>query len=393
MITPGQFDVEINTNPDHAEFVRIAERLFRGGCSGALFRRHRHIFLDAVESVSKRTNPGLIWLDWLSSDARRSFRPVEWLPRFPGWRPFRLSSVFVGVLAGVLTTALAGCSPTRTYASENWRPDLLTGAVFRDCGNCPEMVVIPPGRLLMGSAQDEVGRYRQEGPQQIVAIPHAFAISRFEITRGQWARFVAESGHASDTGCFTWQGDRLVFDPRADWRIPGFAQTDSHPAVCLNWDDVQSYALWLSNKTGKSYRLPSEEAWEYAARAGSTSSRPWGEAISEACRYANVSDATGKQTHPSWVEHPCDDGEEYTAPVGRYHANDFGLHDMLGNVWEWTEGCWTEELGSEVRNCAQRVLRGGGWMSKPDFARSATRHRLDVKLRFSEIGFRLLRLP
>ena len=291
--------------------------------------------------------------------------------------------------------ALAACASMSPRIHERWSPGLAPGALFRDCPDCPVMTLLPAGSVLIGSPQDEPGRFRQEGPQREVSFRRPFAIGRVEITRGQWARFVADSGHAAAAGCFVWNGERMAPDPAAGWRRPGFAQMDTHPAVCINRDDAQAYARWLSRRTGNIYRLPSEEEWEYAARAGMRSARHWGDAAGEACAYANVADATGAAAHPSWVAHPCADGHVHTAPAGSFAANRFGLHDMTGNAWEWTDSCWSEALDeaadSKSRDCSQRVLRGGGWLSMPAFARSATRHRLDHELRFSDIGFRLVR--
>lgn len=306
-----------------------------------------------------------------------------------------VATIFVPTLAaGAL---LAACATPALHIHGQWSPRLEPGAVFRDCADCPEMVVVPAGRFVIGSPDSEAGRFRQEGPQRDVRIGQAFALGRTEITRAQWARFVADSGYETQPGCFVWNGDRTVLDTTADWRNPGFAQDERHPAVCISWNDAQAYVAWLSRRTGKTYRLPSEEEWEYAARAGTTSSRHWGDSPALACEFANVSDRTGAKAQPAWVAHPCEDGYVFTAPAGSLRANRFGLYDTTGNVWEWTAGCWTEipdaSTGGISSNCNPRVLRGGSWFSMPAFARSAARHRLDTGLRFSETGFRLLRLP
>ncbi len=310
-------------------------------------------------------------------------------------RPARAGFAVFGAALALIAGLLAACGPAAVRIADAWTPGLAPGAVFRDCTDCPALVVIPPGQFLMGSPPGEDGRFRQEGPQRTVVIARAFALGRTEITRGQWERFAADTGYATGTGCFVWNGGRMAPDPAASWRHPGYAQGDDHPVVCINRDDAQAYARWLGRKTGKTYRLPSEEEWEYAARAGTQTSRHWSDAPGDACTYANVADATGAAVHPSWIAHPCADGYVNTAPAGSLRANRFGLHDMAGNVWEWTDGCWSETLGENAdgkgRDCGQRVLRGGSWLSMPAFARSATRHRLDHELRFSEIGFRLVR--
>ena len=269
------------------------------------------------------------------------------------------------------------------------------GATFRDCADCPEMVVIPAGRFVMGSPAAEAGRFRQEGPQREVVIERPFAIGRTEITRAQWARFADETGHRTEPGCHVWNGRLTAPAAAADWRAPGFAQADDHPAVCISWHDARAYVAWLGRRTGRAYRLPSEAQWEYAARAGSPASRHWGDSPADACAFANVADLSGERAQPGWVAHPCDDGHVFTAPVGRLRPNAFGLHDTAGNVWEWTDDCWSESLepspAPAPSGCGQRVLRGGSWFSMPDFVRSAARHRLDAGLRFSEVGLRVLR--
>ncbi|MBI3915626.1 MAG: formylglycine-generating enzyme family protein [Betaproteobacteria bacterium] len=285
------------------------------------------------------------------------------------------------------------------------------GTVFSDCPGCPEMVVIPPGTFTMGSPDSEQGRDADEGPQRQVTIARAFAAGRFEVTRGQFSAFAAETGYASKGGnCWYWneqEGKAMNDDPRRDWRNPGFAQGDDHPAVCVSWDDAKAYAAWMARRTGKSYRLLTEAEWEYAARAGSGAPRPWGFDPDDACRHANVGDQSftrgvspgpGKQWTPGAL-HQCDDGYAYTAPVGRFRVNALGLHDMLGNVWEWVEDCWNDNYVGAPSDgsawfggdCGRRVDRGGGWGSFPRDVRSAARGWLTPGGRDVSLGFRLAR--
>lgn len=284
-------------------------------------------------------------------------------------------------------------------AADGWSPGLAPGAVFRDCADCPEMVVVPPGKFVMGSPAGEAGRYRFEGPQRVVTIPRAFAVGRFEVTRAQWARFVADSGYAAGAGCYVWNGSRVDWNPSAGWRSPGMPQGDGEPVVCVNWAGANAYARWLAKKTGKPYRLPSDADWEYAARAGNRTSRPWGDDPAQACRFANVADRTGQQRFPAWVAHACADGAVFTSPAGRFRANAFGLYDMIGNAWEWAEDCWIDNLAGipddgsarTSGDCGARVMRGGSWLSPPQFARSAARQWLDASYRFADLGFRVVR--
>jgi formylglycine-generating enzyme required for sulfatase activity len=287
------------------------------------------------------------------------------------------------------------------------------GTVFQDCPDCPRMVVIPAGDFTMGSPASESGRAVDEGPQRQVSIAQPFALGRSEVTVAEFRRFVEESGYKTEAerdtraqGCSGF----VYADPAADnsgpqavtsWRSPGLAQAqiDSHPVLCVSWNDARAYAQWLSRKTGKRYRLPAEAEWEYAARAGSTSARYWGEDADQACRFANVADQSRFQTWGFGQKHECTDGHYFTAPAGGYAPNRFGLYDMLGNVWEWTEDCWNASYAGAPQDgiawtagdCAQRVCRGGSWSTAPRFARSATRHKNPTDYRDNLTGFRLAR--
>lgn len=278
---------------------------------------------------------------------------------------------------------------------------LPAGTVFRDCADCPEMVVVSPGRFSMGSPTGEAGRFDDEGPQHSVAIRRAFAAGRYEVTRKQFATFAQATGHSAE-GCHEWNGSHWERDPSKNWRDPGFSQTDNDPVVCVSWEDARAYAEWLGRKSGRRYRLLTEAEWEYAARAGSPASRPWGGDAGVACRYANVADASarrGVSGASSWTIHGCDDGRAHTAPVGSYRPNAFGLYDMIGNAWEWTEDCWNagyagapSDGGAWRRgSCGQRILRGGSWFNTPQSTRSASRYRSAVDFRFNCYGFRVAR--
>ena len=201
------------------------------------------------------------------------------------------------------------------------------GEVFRDdCALCPEMVVIPAGEFTMGSPASEAGRVDDEGPQRRVRVER-FALGRYEVTLAEYAAFVRSTGRGDGDGTGT---DCWTVDGRSDasWRSPGFQQTADHPAVCVSWRAASAYVRWLSLEAGRQYRLPSESEWEYAARGGTTSSRHWGEGASSQCGYANGADASSKRLFLPVA--PCNDGRAFTAPVGTFSANRFGLFDMLG---------------------------------------------------------------
>ena len=279
--------------------------------------------------------------------------------------------------------------------------DLPPGSVFRDCADCPEMVVVRAGSFMMGSPSSEEGSGASEGPQHRVTISEPFAVGVHEVTRGQFGRFVSATSRAMGNSCRVFGGGERENRSGIGWRAPGFGQSDDHPVVCVSWDDAQAYVRWLSGETGKSYRLLSESEWEYAARAGTVSSRYWGIDPLDVCRYANVADLTLEEEYPDWPRRlrECRDGYAHTAPVGSYAANDFGLHEMLGNVVEWTEDCWNGSYngaptdgGAWTRgDCSLRVLRGGSWKIVREDTRSAFRARGDTGIRHYDAGFRLAR--
>ena len=246
------------------------------------------------------------------------------------------------------------------------------GERFSDCTACPEMVVVAAGSFMMGSPESEVGRFPGEGPQHRVTIGSPFAVGVYEVTFAEWDACVGAGGcgwHRPDD----WGGGR-----------------GRQPVMNVNWEDAQQYVRWLSRERGESYRLLSEAEWEYVARAGTQTARYWGNDYEPGqCSYANGGD--------HYVE--CSDGFEFTAPVGSFRANAWGLYDVLGNVWEWTEDCWNGDYsgapadGSARRtgDCSERVLRGGSWINKPWDLRSAYRFRYSAGLRLSLNGFRVAR--
>lgn len=275
---------------------------------------------------------------------------------------------------------------------------LEAGIVVRDCEFCPTIMVVPAGSFSMGSPVGERGRYDNEGPIHPVSIPEAFGVGVYEVTRDQFREFVEDSGHEAGDACWTYEGRRWRERAGRSWRFPGYAQTERHPVVCVNWDDANRYVEWLSVKTGQRYRLPTESEWEYAARAGTKTTYYWGDGTddgSKQCRYANVADL---RTGLFWRT-GCDDGHEYTAAVGSYLPNPFGLHDMLGNVWEWTQDCWSDDYSNspadgsayEVGQCKLRVLRGGSRYVSAEGIRAAHRFRFDPASRNQNTGFRVAR--
>lgn len=291
------------------------------------------------------------------------------------------------------------------------------GQVFQDCEHCPRMIVVPTGTFHMGSPsaeQDwsvEHGRKREytdrENPLHAVTIDRPFAVGVHEVTRGQFAAFVNETGHATGDHCETFEESdgsysRVERTPR-NWKNPGYSQTDSHPVVCLTWDDAKAYTKWLSEKSTAHYRLLSEAEWEYVARAGTDTYRYWGDDAGniEGCRYANIADKTPFPNAEKWPrEFDCSDGFWMTSPVGSFEPNGFGVYDILGNVWEWVEDCAHDTYdgapnnGSawiEDGNCLNRVLRGSALHEGGGFTRSAIRGNYKKEGRISTDGFRVAR--
>ena len=272
---------------------------------------------------------------------------------------------------------------------------LEVGARFRDCPECPEMMVVPAGSFLMGSPSHEGGRYDNEGPVHRVTIGAPFAVGIYEVRVAEFGRFVDATGHSTGNACGVWTGETWEQRNGFNWRNPGFGQSGNHPVACVNWEDAQAYVAWLSRIAGERYRLPSEAEWEYAARAGTRTARWWGEGESGQCTHANGADAS---TNFRWVV-GCSDGHSYTAAVGSFRANAWGLHDVLGNVWEWTEDCWNGNYRSapgdgsawKYEDCSIRVLRGGSWGDFPRNLRSAYRSRISTAIRLDLFGFRVAR--
>lgn len=246
---------------------------------------------------------------------------------------------------------------------------LSAGQVFQDCAECPEMVVIPAGSFLMGSPDDEPGRFGDEGPQRRVTLA-SFAMGKTEVTQAQWKASMGTSpSHFSSCG-------------------------DTCPVEKVNWDDAQDYIQRLNAKTGRKYTLPSESQWEYAARAGTTTAFHTGPTITtDQANFSgsDVLDGPVKGTRRA-----------STIKVASFGANAFGLHDMHGNVGEWVQDCYDEKAyagkapndGSayEVIGCVSRVLRGGSWFNFTRHLRAAGRGGFPPGLRDYTVGFRVCRV-
>lgn len=272
---------------------------------------------------------------------------------------------------------------------------------FRDCADCPDMIVARGGSFVMGSPATEQGRFDDdEGPQRRVTVA-SFAVSVTPITRVQYAAFVNAAQRPDGDGCAA-MDDNGDFKRRADlnWHSPGFAQADDHPVVCISWDDAKAYAAWLSARTGKLYRLLSEAEFEYANRAGSTTAYAWGE-VGDICKHADGFDLSAKRLHPDWPSLNCDDGYAFTAPVRAFPANAMGLYAMTGTAHQWVEDCFTQGYAGassdgsarEDGDCSIRRLRGGSWLNGARGLRAALRDRDRAEDRYNNLGFRVARAP
>ena len=339
----------------------------------------------------------------------------------------RLAAIVSGVLAGIvvigviiavfafLITASDQPEPEAKPATVSVRPvtpaadDVPQGvAVSSDCPDCPSLVTIPPGAFVMGvreseAEMDQLPLMQQQAEQPVhgVTLRDSIAMGQTEVTRGQFAVFVAETGYQS-LGCVINNGRTWVIDRTKSWREPGFSQDDEHPVVCVNYDDAKAYTDWLSRKTGKRYRLPSETEWEYAARARLSEGKPWGDKPALACAWAKVADrshAARFSQKSAAMFFPCETGYAFTAPVAHYQPNEFGLYDMYGNVREFVADCWNPSywgmgLGTAARTdgaCETAVLRGGGWYDAPTNIRPSRRFREDRAQRRADQGFRVVK--
>jgi formylglycine-generating enzyme required for sulfatase activity len=257
---------------------------------------------------------------------------------------------------------------------------------FRECEKCPEMVVIPAGSFTMGAPDSEKYRARNEGPQHIVTISKPFAVGKLHVTVDQFTTFVRETRYEVGARCNT--PDDREYKAKATWRNIGYSQAGSHPVGCLSWNDAKAYVDWLAKKTGRPYRLLSEAEFEYAAR-GQTSPgaypRFWfGDDEKDLCQYANSVDQKARADADNgeyWPFVPCSDGYAYTSPAGHYKPNAFGLYDMAGNAWQWTEDCYhnsyvgapTDGSAWTASPCEAHVVRGGAWSENPNDLRAAWR--------------------
>jgi formylglycine-generating enzyme required for sulfatase activity len=298
--------------------------------------------------------------------------------------------VLVGVLIFCIAAALIGwqnesylgervnwVTKMRPYMISHVRPYVLSAEQeralkpkdpFRECAkdkDCPEMIVIGAGEFMMGSPASEKGHIPNEGPQHKVTIARPFAVSMFDVTFADWDACVSVGGCPQVSDSSMGRGKR--------------------PVINVLWSDAQKYVAWLSKMTGRTYRLLTEAEWEYVARAGSTTAYFWGDEIGKGnanCR-------------------GCGDNldSQQTSPVGSFSANQFGLYDVAGNVWQWVQDCYHDDYDGAPTDgsawtsgdCSQHVVRGGSWLFETLSVRSASRGKRRTDDRYDGLGFRVAR--
>jgi formylglycine-generating enzyme required for sulfatase activity len=312
----------------------------------------------------------------------------------------------------------APAAPAKNKSSESLPADdkqsLQVGTTFKDCDDCPELVVIPAGQFTMGSPDAEPGRLDIEGPQRAVQIKSNFAVGRYAITRDQFEAFVKATARLYDDGCYMESAGKWLLRPDLSFRSPGFPQDGRHPVVCVSWDDANAYIKWLSAKTGKPYRLLAEAEREYVTRAGTSSAYWWGNAVRP--DFANYekppqqpavdnSDpskaklASTTSTVSSTSQAGTGGAPKGTVPVHLFQPNPWGLFQVHGNVAEWIEDCWNRSYmgapsdGAAVTtgDCDRHGLRGGGWSYRASDIRSAYRESARKENRYVHVGFRVAR--
>jgi formylglycine-generating enzyme required for sulfatase activity len=270
--------------------------------------------------------------------------------------------------------------------------------ILNDCTNCPELVVVEAGSFRQGSDPQAPGHLQNEGPVRKVTVEEPFAMGRFEVTVAEFEAFALSSENRPGSGCTIYGEEGWTDSARASWRFPGFNQSPDHPVTCVSWQDAQHYVQWLSDRTGKSYRLPSASEWEYVARSPAASGF-LSLAAETTCATANTPDQSAAAQFRGWATIDCNDTFVHTAPVGSLEPSEARTHDMLGNVFEWVEDCWNDSYrsaptdGSAWLNgeCSLRELRGGSWHSQAEVVRPPYRNRLPAETRSSSIGFRVVR--
>lgn len=272
-----------------------------------------------------------------------------------------------------------------------------------------KLVYVPPGEFEMGSPDSEKGRKKEE-QLHAVRLSKGFYLGVHEVTIGQFSEFVRQTKYKTEAetdgqGGYGIDKESGKFGRNAKytWRNPGFPQADDHPVVSVTWKDAVAFCEWLSAKEGKTYRLPTEAEWEYACRAGTKTAYSNGDDPLTLGNIANFADSTAKEKFSDWYwAGKATDGYIYTAPVGKFKPNAFGLYDMHGNVFEWCADWYKANYGTGESPAidptgpatgSDRVVRGSSFVNSVPIVRSASRTSHRPVYRLSYVGFRVARSP
>lgn len=262
-----------------------------------------------------------------------------------------------------------------------------SGETFRDCADCPELVLVPEGDVRMQLSTGATPRIVE------ASLPQPFAVGRFEVTRAQYRSFVQQSGHVVELGCHV-RAPVWKLDPTLSWQDPGYPQTDAEPVACVSHGDAKAYLAWLSKRTGRRYRLLTDPEWHHvAASSAKEMADP-----ARLCTIGNGADETARLAHPGWTAAPCRDGFRTTAPVGSFTATAWGLSDLSGNLWEWVDTCPPDPSvpgqpfpPPVCREEEGRILRGGSWADPPAMRTRDARIVSEPGIRDQVAGFRVAR--
>jgi formylglycine-generating enzyme required for sulfatase activity len=268
-----------------------------------------------------------------------------------------------------------------------------------------EFVLIPAGTFLMGSPDSDRQAAQDEKPQHRVTISKPFYLAKCAVTVEQFTAFVEDQAYQTEAekdgkGARGFNEDTGDFEqkPEYTWRNPGFRQGKNHPVVNVSWNDAAAFCKWLEKKEGRPFQLPTEAQWEYACRAKSSKIYVVGDDVEDLEGFANIADASAKRKFPKWPTARFDDAYPFTAPVGSFRANAFGLKDMIGNVWQWCQDYYDDQFYQKNQNKdpvnlakdprERRVLRGGSWSDDPWNCRAAFRDWMAADCRY-DTGFRV----
>ncbi len=393
---------------------------------------------------------GIKWLHEARDDARPLYRRTGWVNvphivrlsaeiaargaaaeaggQFAGEKPLiasnRTSTFGNGLIALASAVAVqdrpallsAPFDETAAKTAQRWWADGLKLPVDPTNSIGMKLVVIPAGQFYMGSTLQQIDQIRradpafrkdwerEEQPQHHVQISRPFLLGACEVTRGQFREFVRNARYVTDAqrdgkGGMGFDAATSEFrqDPHFNWENTGFPQTDDQPVVNVSWNDAVAFCQWLSRKEKIAYRLPSEAEWEYACRGGSTSLYYYGDDPEGLVTVANVADATARDKFTAWTGVSGRDGHVFTAPVGSFQPNPFGLFDMHGNVWEWCRDWFGENYYAKSPekdpagppHGTVRVFRGGSWYDAASLCRSAFRYWDVPSYRDYFLGFRV----